>query len=247
MQGLITLDFGNSHPHAGLFQKNQNTWRLIKAVPWQELSLFLNQVGMDPNNTSMVLSEVKAREEELFPYLQQGFALTRVKDYWRGKKFAGMPVHYADTLGEDRLIQAFYLYKTDKTPTLLIDAGTFVTMDVVNESGFMGGYIFPSQENYFETFKKGEQLKEVALTSGEQSKLPQTTAEAMSQSYDAFLALAKALIQEHGIKKIMLTGGKSTWWLKRLNASHTGIAVKEEKDLIHLALNYWMTTQIEPL
>jgi type III pantothenate kinase len=247
MQGLITIDFGNSHPHAGLFQKTDHQWQLIKTVAWKELPILLNQLDFNPSNSSLVLSEVKSREDELLPLIEKGFLLTRVKSYWKGSKFAGMPVHYGPTLGEDRLIEAFYLYKKDKIPTLMIDAGTYVTMDVVTAAGFMGGFILPSQENYFETFKKGELLKNSTLAAVPGSALPQDTTMAMAQGYSAFVALAKSLLIEHGIQKIIVTGGNGSWWLKELQTGTSGIHVKEEKDLIHLALHFWMTTQIETL
>ncbi|MFP5387285.1 MAG: type III pantothenate kinase, partial [Bacteriovoracia bacterium] len=116
MQGLITLDFGNTNPHAGLFQKAQEKWELVKVVPLNELQIYLGQLGMSAHNSSVVVCEVKAREDEIQKLQEQGFLVTRVKDYWRGTKFAGMPVHYAKTLGEDRLIEAFYCYKKEKTP-----------------------------------------------------------------------------------------------------------------------------------
>jgi type III pantothenate kinase len=247
MQGLITLDFGNSNPHAGLFQKNQNQWQLVKTVPFKELNLYLNQLQMNSVNTGLVLAEVKSREDELFEYLKQGFLLTRVKDYWRGTKFAGMPVNYAQTLGEDRLIESFYLYKQQKVSTLLIDAGTFVTMDIVNEAGFQGGYIIPSQANYFDTFKKGDQLKDVGLSPLSTMDLPHVTSEAMAGSYSAFVALAKVMIQKYSVTRVIVTGGNSSWWFGQLEHCGAGIIVKEEKDLIHFALHYWMTTQIEPI
>ncbi len=247
MQGLVTLDFGNSHPHAGLFQKNNNEWQLIKVVPWKELQLYLTQLKMSPNNSSVVLSQVSAREEEMFPLLQQGFLLTRVRDYWRGEKFAGMPVHYAKTLGEDRLIEAFYCFKKFKIPTLIIDAGTFVTLDVVTTDGFKGGYIIPGTESYFETFKKGEQLRDVGLEAEFEQLLPQNTSQAMTESYTAFAALAKNLISEHKVQKIVLTGGKAAIWESFFKDQKGSVVVETQPHLIHWALHYWMTTQIELL
>jgi type III pantothenate kinase len=243
MQGLITLDFGNTNPHAGLFQKNQGNWSLIKIVPFSELNLYLNQLEMTPVNSQIVLSEVRAREEELFPLLQQGFLLTRVKEYWRGKKFFGMNVNYTHSLGEDRLIQAFYIFKKFKVPTLLIDAGTYVTMDVITPDGFQGGYIIPGVEQYFQAFLKGDQLKSVPLSSEFSDILPQETAKAMALSYTAFGALAQKLIKEHQIQNVILTGGQGDKWVPFFN--HTDVQV--EPDLIHWALHNWMITQIEPL
>lgn len=247
MQGLVTLDFGNTNPHAGLFQKHQNDWKLIKVVPWSELTLFLNQLQMTPHNTTFVLSEVKEREEELLPYLEQGYLLTRLKDYWRGTKFAGMPVSYAKTLGEDRLISGFYLFKTFKQNVLVIDAGTFVTMDVITTSGFQGGYIIPGMNNYFSLFQKGELLRDVQLDKTFSEGLPKGTTEAMRDSYLAFAALAQKLIQEQSIEKVVLTGGQGELWKNIFDGLHSSVVVQVEQDLIHLALHYWMTTQIEIL
>jgi type III pantothenate kinase len=247
MQGLITLDFGNTNPHAGLFQKAQDEWKLIKVVPHSELPIYLDQLGMTPGNTSVVLCEVKSREEEITKLQEQGFLVTRVRDYWRGSKFAGMPVDYANTLGEDRLIEAFYCYKKHKIPTLLIDAGTFVTIDVVNEKGFLGGFIIPGIESYFKTYENGEQLKEVTLTMNFSHTLPKNTAQAITESYTAFAALAKKHAKENRIEKIILTGGQTALWEGFFQDAKESLVVEGHPNLIHWALQYWMTTQIEPL
>jgi pantothenate kinase type III len=246
MQGLITLDFGNTNPHAGLFQKQQE-WQLIKVVPFKELALYLDQLQMTPDNTSLVVCEVKAREDELEPLQHQGFFLTRVKEYWRGTKFAGMPVNYANTLGEDRLIQAFYAYKKIKENILLIDAGTFCTMDVITTSGFQGGYIIPGIDTYLSNFQKGEQLKAVELDQNISLTLPKTTSEAMRDSYSAFAALAQKLIQEHKIQKVLITGGKCALWKQIFDDLALSVSVQSDRNLIHSSLHFWMTTQIEPL
>lgn len=247
MQGLITLDFGNSNPHAGLFQKHQNEWSLIKVVPLSELPLYFTQLNMSAHNTSVVLSEVKSREDEIQKLQEQGFLVTRVKDYWKGQRFAGMPVNYAKSLGEDRLIEAFYCYKEAKVPTLIIDAGTFVTMDVVTKDGFLGGYIIPGLKAYFSTFEMGEQLKDVSLDMSFKHALPSTTAEAMTESYSAFAALAKKIIHDHKIEKLVITGGLSTLWESFFADDKVVAVVETRPHLVHSALQFWMTTQIEIL
>lgn len=247
MQGLVTIDFGNSNPHAGLFQKHQSEWKLIKVVPWSDLAVYLNQLQMSSDTTSMVLAEVKSRDEDLARLQEQGYLITRVKDYWRGTRFAGMPVHYAQSLGEDRLIQAFFVYKTIKKKTLILDAGTFLTMDVVTEKGFEGGYIIPGLRHYLETFQNGELLKNISLNLSVSSDLPQASAEAMRDSYVAFAALARKLVLDYKIEKILLSGGQAGLWKDILSSQGLISDVQEEKDLIHSSLHYWMTTQIELL
>lgn len=247
MQGLVTLDFGNSNPHAGLFQKINNRWELIKVVPLAELQLYLHQLGMSAHNSAVVLCEVKAREEEVAKLQEQGFLITRLKDYWRGVKFAGMPVHYTNTLGEDRLIEAFYAYKKERTPTLVIDAGTFVTMDVITAEGFLGGYIIPGTESYLQTFQRGEQLKQFNLAIDPVHELPHETTQAMTGSYSAFVELAHKLIRDHQLNKIIITGGQMELWKNFFPKGISSVMVEVQPNLIHSALHYWYTTQIEPL
>lgn len=247
MQGLITLDFGNTHATAGIFSLSGKSAALVKKVPLSELKIYLTQLGFSAHNCQIAISDVKPREEELRPFIEEGFLLTRVKDYWRGKKFHGMPVNYSETIGEDRLISAFYTFKNFKMNSLVIDAGTFVTLDVVTSDGFLGGYIFPGAETYFETFRKGENLKEYSLKLATSSGLPHDTQTAMSGSYGAFAALARELIQEHQIQKVLITGGGSVFWSECLRGMRVPAVVETHPDLIHFSLLYWMTTQIEPL
>jgi type III pantothenate kinase len=247
MQGLVTLDFGNTNPHAGLFQKMNNNWELIKVIPLDELQLYLHQVGMSAHNSAVVLCQVKAREDEVSKLQEQGFLVTRLKDYWRGVKFAGMPVHYSQTLGEDRLIEAFYAFKKVKMPTLVIDAGTFVTMDVVTAEGFLGGYIIPGADSYLQTFQRGEQLKPFNLAMGPVKELPQETTQAMTGSYSAFVELAYKLVRDHQLQKIIVTGGQMEQWKNFFQNKELPVAIEVQPNLIHSALHYWYTTQIEPL
>lgn len=247
MQGLVTLDFGNTNPHAGLFKKVQGDWELLKVVTLAALDEELHSLQMNSGNTTMVLSEVKPRDDEIKKLQEQGYLITRVKDYWRGTKFAGMPVHYANTLGEDRLIEAFYAYKKIKRNTLIINSGTFVTMDVVTSEGFQGGYIIPGIESYLEFYKKGEQLKHVPLEGAVKNELPHLTADAMRDSYSAFGALAKNLQKNFDIETILLTGGTYKLWEEILDFPSSGAVEDKVPHLIHSALHYWMTTQIEIL
>jgi type III pantothenate kinase len=243
MQGLITLDFGNSHPHAGLFLKNKDGWNLELVSPLDQLNSNLKKLGLSPHNASMVVCEVKAREEFLNPLIDEGFVLTRVKNYWKGQRFAGMPVNYASTLGEDRLIEAFYLYKKEKCNVLNIDAGTFLTMDVITLEGFQGGYIAPGIKTYFNAYENGERLKSIEVNALFEDTLPKETTKAISESYGAFASHAKELVRKHEIQKIFISGGDSLYWKDALK----DLDVTVEPHLIHSSLHYWMTTQIELL
>ncbi|MFA5584730.1 MAG: type III pantothenate kinase [Bacteriovoracaceae bacterium] len=243
---LISLDFGNSHPHAGLFRKEEGKWELLEVVPLHELASKAQVHDISPHNAQLILSEVKQYEEELFNLQSQGYLLTRIKDYWRGDRFAGMPVHYSKTLGEDRLINAFWTYKNLKKPTLIIDAGTYLTMDVVTPEGFIGGYIIPSYEKYLTTFGDGENLRDTPLSESFNFELPHTTDEAMSGGYHAFCAMAEKLIDKYKLETIIITGGRDNLW-KEWSQTQSSSQVIIAPHFIHQALVYWMSTQVELL
>lgn len=247
MQGLITLDFGNSNPHAGIFLKENSSWNLKTVCSISKLEKTLFEMKLNPGNSSLVLSQVKSYDEELNVLLNEGYLLTRIKDYWKGGRFAGMPVDYANTLGEDRLIQAFYVFKKIKENVLLIDAGTFVTMDVITSTGFKGGFIIPGLKNYLQLFKHGEQLQDFELHLDIKTHLPKVTSDAMSWSYSAFAALAQKLNKEHNITKILITGGQGEQWAKMFEETELSSNFQLIPELIHSSLHFWMTTQIEPL
>lgn len=96
--------------------------------------------------------------------------------------FFGMPVNYQNTLGNDRLVTShlvFDLIKNDLSPdkAILIDAGTFVTIDFISNKGFEGGYILPGPETLLKSYLRGEQLsgpsqRMVVTNSNDQKSFP---------------------------------------------------------------------------
>lgn len=248
MQGIVTLDFGNSHPNAALFKRNGQQCEHLTSVPLNELDAALEKFQFTPDNAQLVLSEVKPQDDILNSLQQKGYLLTRLKDYWRGNRFAGMPVQYAETLGEDRLIQAYGTYRAHKDKrTLIIDAGTFVTLDLVDESGFRGGYILPGTKAYFESFQQGDQLKSITLEADADPTLPRDSASAMARSYQAFAALAHNLVEQYKVNQVFLTGGGASLWEEFFHDHKPSLHVQVTPNLLHSCLATWFTTQIEPL
>jgi len=243
MQGLITLDLGNSHPHAGFFEKINSEWKFVKSTPLEHLNLELRNLGLSPDNSQIVVSEVKSYPDVLTDLGKQGFLITTIKEYWRGNRFFGMPVQYTNSIGEDRLIQAFYTYKKKKYPTLIIDAGTFTTIDVITDQGFQGGFIIPSFESYFSLFKNGENLKDIEMILPQLSDTPKSSETAMSEGYSAFFYLVENLSKKYQCEHLILTGGKYQLW------ENFDFNLKKEINpfYIHESLIHWMTTQIELL
>lgn len=243
---LITLDFGNSSPHAALFRRGE----LKEAGLASELNGWLTRHGLNLGDVQGVLCQVKAHDEVLRPLEQQGLLVDRVRDYWRGTKFAGMPVHYAATLGEDRLIAAYWAYKNLPGATLLIDAGTYLTVDVV-DGAFQGGHILPGLKLLSEDLGQGEQLQSASFESIPRdlltgATLPQETSLALTGSAIAYGALIQRMLVRHAPAQVLVSGGDAisvASWLKVL-APATPLQLKP--DLIHWALLDWYQRNINP-
>ena len=241
---FITLDFGNTHAHAAFFRQGE----LKEFGLASEVSAWLKKHDLTVGEVQGILSQVKTHESVSADLEQQGLIIERVKDYWRGQKFAGMSVNYATTLGEDRLIQAYWAHKNLPGATLLLDAGTFFTLDVVS-NGFEGGYILPGLKLLNEDLNAGEQLSQTHF--GELSRdlltvqdLPHDTKTALTGTAIAYGALIQKTLIRYAPAQVVVSGGDSAIvasWLKILAPS---LPLQLRPDLVHWALLDWYQRNI---
>lgn len=169
-----------------------------------------------------------------------------VRDFFKNNFFLEMPVHYAKTLGSDRLALAYlvWTYLNDTTQAkksnlaLAIDVGTFMTVDLISKDrGFLGGLIFPGPFTLMESYTRGAQLKNLPpdfYQSNLAEELPTNTDSAISTA-GAFMmkATIESLIQKFiHIDEIYLTGG-AYHLVKDLFPNEK---TRENKLLLHRAL-----------
>ncbi len=138
--------------------------------------------------------------------------LKDIKKSHQKKKFLDMKIQYTEDLGADRLINAYYIYKKEmhqKEKVLHIDAGTFMTIDFISTDGFEGGFIFPGESTYLQSFSFGENLPLLDHSPLQISSLiPKSTKEAIGNSFSLFIkGIFTEIIQTHSPLKFILTGG----------------------------------------
>jgi pantothenate kinase type III len=216
---LVTIDNGNTHPNVGLFQDGV----LQNVVP-------LKQYVHDPKDFILISSVGNALS------IKPSFDLKtkRSKHY-----FFDMKVHYSETLGDDRMIAGYGAFKKLKgdEKILLIDAGTFITCDLITNDGFQGGYIFPGISRFLKIYSDSANLPLLtkdALFKGNLD-LPHTTDEAILKATEIYLkACVEKIIETTAPDKIIFTGG-SAIEIKNL----VSLKVRSELDrhLIHSALS----------
>lgn len=228
---LVTIDNGNSNPHVGFFN-GEDFEKVIK------LSDFL--VNQD---NYLHYKSIKSSVGKEVAGLQ--LDNIDISKYKKDNLFFDMKIDYSKTLGEDRLVQAYFAYqsfilnKVEKI--LLIDAGTFTTADIITKNGFEGGYIFPGNQTYLNSYSNGELLptynsRDCSLVT--ESPLPTDTKEAILEGYKlSTKATFSKLIKDNNPSLILLTGGQSEY-LKGFLEKESEVSVIHDPNLIHYSLFY---------
>ena len=136
---IYTIDSGNQYSRVGIFSKDN----LMKVVDIADISL--------PDNEHAIIYSSVGRSSHFFG--------KNASDFFRDGYFLNMPVHYTQELGTDRLVLGHYFFKGQQTlPTIVIDAGTFITIDFITSEGFTGGMILPGIDVYLDYFSKASRI-----------------------------------------------------------------------------------------
>lgn len=194
---IITVDNGNTNPHVGIFQDE----KLKSVIPLKDYT--------KQKDDFILLSDVGSP----LPFKPSFDLKSKRHSKDNNNHFFDMPVCYAETLGDDRLVSAYLLFKQIKPAEtiLLIDAGTFITMDLVSEEGFLGGYIFPGMDAFLSTYLRGSKLKAPEPKNDFNiSGLPHSTEDAILGAVDCYLnSVLDSVIKKTSPSKIVITGGSS--------------------------------------
>lgn len=229
---ILTADYGNSHPHYGIFQNGE----LKNVLPINQFKECLV-----PPETPLIFSSVIGEEfSEHEGKHHQIRPIIRPRDYFKKKQFLDMKVNYSETLGDDRLFQSFLVYKELQgiERSMIIDMGTFLNIEFISDHGLLGGYILPGPKLLRKTYQHGKQLnlpflKDFSLSI---SSLPHSTEEAISQGLELMYTSAlKQLIDTFEPIEIQLTGGSSSLILPFLSKLFD-IKINHRPHLIHESL-----------
>ena len=239
---LLTLDLGNSHPHFSVF----DNYQLKSTQPLQELSNFL-----DKNLTTkfIMITSIVGDTSQFPALLDQRIKMINFRQNFKNGFFFDMPVQYAETLGDDRLYESYYIYKNfntlsenQNTPILLIDAGTFLTLDWISPKGLQGGLIFPGIKTLSQCYGQGKQLKSFMDTSLDFEKtlkekgLPHTSSQAISSAIQLMISSTLSeIIKLFPAQNVILTGGEAN--LVQSIMMNLNFKTKVMTNLIHFALH----------
>ena len=157
--------------------------------------------------------------------------------------FSLMPfeVDYNSTLGIDRLICALGAYSPTNINEiiLIIDAGTFTTVDLIKNNIFCGGMILPGDKLLQSNYSYGSKLYEAEIETTANNYPFKTTEENLSKSIPYVLkASYQKIITDENITSIFITGGNSENHLKILRSLNLkSMRVTHDKVLLHKGLH----------
>ncbi|MBI2471824.1 MAG: type III pantothenate kinase [Planctomycetes bacterium] len=145
----LAIDIGNTNIHIGIFENDvlHSSCSVKSEFPRllpENLEKILNPATLSKLQ-AVVLSSVNPKTEVfVIDYIQKHLL---VNPQFIGKDIpVPMPVltDQPERVGVDRLLNALAAFERTKTWTIVVDAGTAITVDVVNDNGaFMGGIIAP--------------------------------------------------------------------------------------------------------
>ncbi|MFZ4712383.1 MAG: type III pantothenate kinase [Bacteriovoracaceae bacterium] len=210
---IVTFDNGNSHPHLGIYQDG------IRVALLDPMTFLARYPYQEWKDWTFVVSHVGKNSELTEKVFKLAKTIT-VKKCRKQNRIGDMPIHYQESLGDDRLVQAYSIFQNfKKQNTILIDAGTFITVDNISETGFNGGYIFPGITTYLKSYGIGAHLpvldaKEIPW---DHLELPHSTQEAIFLAAQVYLdglleQIKKQFIGSH----FVITGGTGTLIKERL-------------------------------
>jgi pantothenate kinase type III len=227
---ILTIDIGNTNQTYFLTKFNEE----------------ILQGDLENLNSDLQANQIKVSEISTFvssvkdPKLAKiNIPNTIVRDFHKDSQFLEMPVHYTNTIGDDRLISAYYFYKTSPERKLIIDSGSFTTIDLVDKAGFHGGFILPGWDKIKTSYIQGENLAPPTLTSTTSKifNIPHNTIDAISQgALISFLAPIKAAIASISPDKIFISGGNHKIIFDFLNSEKLSIPVISVNNTVHLGL-----------
>lgn len=209
---IITIDEGNSKTNVAIFN-NGNL----------ELILPFNQFQPHPTDI-IILSSVKKNST-----IHCHFNL---KDFHQNNSFFNMPVDYAETLGIDRLIAGYFAY-SKQSNAVVIDAGTFITIDYISQNGIEGGFIFPGINCFLESYTRGSLLPNLNFLD-KNVTLPHNTEDAILGATNIYLeSILKETIKKFSPCKLYLTGGNSEVIKNKIEKINLVIELDYQETFLH--------------
>ena len=216
---LLAVDIGNSAIKFGLFDGRHLTSKFSIPTKRDSTSDEIKLAAGDRLSKSIDAAIVCSVVPEIDSAVRQflGSIVETGPTFVDNSFDFGLKINYdpLDSLGTDRLVNAFAAVEKYGAPCIVCSLGTATTIDVVNaDREFLGGIIAPGLEAMAEALHiKAPRLPEVEVT-GPVSVIGNTTTGSVASGvYNGYVAMIEGLLtrvrSESGVIRVIATGGNS--------------------------------------
>ncbi|MDP8254039.1 MAG: type III pantothenate kinase [Candidatus Kaelpia aquatica] len=170
MKSTLLIDLGNTN--IGVAVKSEGSLGKPERFSFEDLGSFRSYL-MDKDFKRVVMVSVTPEKERVVEILLKGICAQVEIDKVGGS--VGIPIvsNYdkGSKLGQDRLLNAYFVKEKVGYPAISVDVGSAITVDLISAKGeFHGGIIFPGFKAIARTLEdKTEMLPEVNFDSIPQS------------------------------------------------------------------------------
>jgi len=195
------IDIGNTRYHCGLGE-NISVIERLDTEEIDEVVKFFE--GVD---NIMVISVAEKRLRVLKRFLNGRIIRFPMDKIQRD---------YSGLVGEDRIAASLYVKEEGLYPCVVIDAGSAITVDIINEVGlFSGGAILSGVKNYLSLFKAQENLKHIRVEPEPLENHGKNTEECIRHGLYIYINGIMDYVDSLKIKRVIVTGGDAHLFMKR--------------------------------
>ena len=199
---LLLFDIGNTHTHLGLADDKRVVKHTnIATAKWFDggaAALVKRFVGRNEPNGAMVCSVVPRATPLARKTVRAAWNLEATELTAKTTRGVGIDYPKPKTIGADRLANSVAAFKRFGAPVVVVDFGTAVTFDVVDEGGrYTGGIIAPglaAMTDYLH--EKTALLPRIKITEPKQVVGKSTEQAMLSGAVYGYRGLVRELIQE---------------------------------------------------
>jgi type III pantothenate kinase len=216
---LLAVDIGNSAIKFGLFEGDTLTSKFSiptkRGATANEIKLSVGDRLRSAADSAIVCSVVPDIDLPMTAFLRE--VMTCVPVFVANSFNFGLKINYKplESLGTDRLVNAFAAVEKYGAPCIVCSFGTATTIDAINaDREFLGGVIAPGMDAMAEALHmKAPRLPRVDVTRSGHLIGNTTEASVRSGIYNGYAAMVEGLItrlrSESGVSRVVGTGGNA--------------------------------------
>ncbi|MCS7181097.1 MAG: type III pantothenate kinase [bacterium] len=216
----LAIDIGNKRIKVGLFKKN----RIYRFLYFMNSDIENFLFPLEWKNFKIDRCGICSVVPQLNPLIEKKIKETfKIDPLFLTYKICGIKLKIKNPkkVGIDRIVNCKGALEIFGYPVIVIDIGTAVTIDIVDENKFfIGGFILPGPDLWINSLKNTALIKEIKR---KKSKvIGKDTSSAINLGFEygivgAIEKIVNIVREKFGIEKIILTGGYCKKLSKLLN------------------------------